>query len=58
MRNNTKAVTTAVGPLEKSYLNAKKIDIGGIIPPTITAIKNTCQTFFDSKIPIEDGIIK
>jgi hypothetical protein len=53
-----KEQTTAAGPLEKSYLKAIKIDTGGIIAPTNTAIRKTCQTFLANNIPIEDGIIK
>ena len=52
------AVTTAAGPLEKSYLKARKIETGGITAPTITAIRNTCHTFLDNKMPIEEGIIR
>ena len=51
-------MTTAVGPLEKSYLNARNIETGGIMPPTITAIRKTCDTFLESNKPIEAGIIK
>lgn len=57
-RKRIKAVITAVGPLEKSNLNARKIDIGGTIAPISTDIKNTFLTFEARSNPMEDGIIK
>ena len=49
---------TAVGPLEKSYLNAMNIDIGGTTAPITTEIKKTFLTLDASSNPIEDGMIK
>ncbi len=53
-----KALTTAAGPLEKSYLNARKIDNGGMTAPTSTAVRKTCQTLRETNIPMDDGIIR
>ena len=51
-------MTTAIGPLEKSILNANNNEIGGRIAPTIIDIKNTLITLFPIIIPIVEGIIR
>lgn len=50
--------TTAVGPLEISKMNAKYSDTGGIIAPTRTETRNTCDIFLPIKIPMVEGRIK